>query len=162
MENIDPALSRNVASVVENLGHELEANLQWDEATQTCQVEYDGSLMIQMQLLEGGRLVIGAIVAEHVAADAKYFGALMEYQWMGIRTGGAALAWNPEAETLVLWESAPAADLTADSLRRRLEHLISNGLRVRDELARYRGERLEIRGRHDDRDESALASTLTI
>lgn len=108
-------------------------------------------------------VVVAVIVARDVDdRDPSLFGTLMDYQFMGLRTNGFGLSWNPSTECLQL-----AAHLRGEpdvkDLADLLSTLLVTGLEVRDELATlmaYRKSLLE--GMADQAEEQPLAPTAAV
>jgi hypothetical protein len=79
---------------------------------------FEDDLPVQIRFFEP-TLVVSSIVASDLPSDDPgLFATLMDYQLMGIRTFGCVLAWNSEADNLVmsrmLHGEVDASDLAAE------------------------------------------------
>lgn len=96
---------------------------------------FEGKIPVQVRHFEN-TLILAASVATDIPEqeEAALLPTLMAYQFMGLRTHGHVLSWNPDAGTLLLSRHVQAADDTA-SLPRELEILLRSAKRVQDDLA---------------------------
>ena len=96
---------------------------------------FQGKIPLQIRHFEN-TLILAAGVATEIPEqeEAALLPTLMAYQFMGLRTHGHVLSWNPDAGTLLLSRHVQAAD-DAVSLSRELEILLRSAARVQDDLA---------------------------
>jgi hypothetical protein len=97
---------------------------------------FEEKIPLQIRHFEN-TLIIAASVATNIPEqeEAALLPTLMAYQFMGLRTHGHVLSWNPDAGTLLLSRHVQAAG-EAVSLMQELEILLRSASRVQDDLAR--------------------------
>ena len=97
---------------------------------------FEGKIPVQVRHFEN-TLIFAASVATDIPEqeEAALLPTLMAYQFMGLRTHGHVLSWNPDAGTLLLSRHVQAADDSV-SLVRELEILIRSANHVQNDLAR--------------------------
>ena len=96
---------------------------------------FEGKIPVQVRHFEN-TLILAASVATDIPEqeEATLLPTLMAYQFMGLRTHGHVLSWNPDAGTLLLSRHVQAADHSV-SLSRELEILLLSAKRVQNDLA---------------------------
>jgi hypothetical protein len=97
---------------------------------------FEGKIPLQIRHFEN-TLIIAASVATDIPEqeEAALLPTLMAYQFMGLRTHGHVLSWNPDAGTLLLSRHMQAEG-EAISLMREVEILLRSANRVQADLAR--------------------------
>jgi hypothetical protein len=97
---------------------------------------FEEKIPLQIRHFEN-TLIIAASVATNIPEqeEAALLPTLMAYQFMGLRTHGHVLSWNPDAGTLLLSRHVQAQS-EAVSLMQELEILLRSASRVQDDLAR--------------------------
>ena len=94
---------------------------------------FEGDMPVTIRFHES-TLIVAAIVATEVDMDDPgLFATLMDYQFMGIRTYGAVLSWNPSTNCLLLSRQIHA-EPSGEQLAMELNILLKSSVQVRDEL----------------------------
>jgi hypothetical protein len=79
-------------------------------------------------------LILASVIATDVNLDEPgLFATLMDYQFMGIRTYGAVMSWNPSTNCLLLSRQL-YGEPSAEQLAHELSILLKTSVEVRDEL----------------------------
>lgn len=97
---------------------------------------FEGKIPLQIRHFEN-TLILAASVATDIPEqeEGALLPTLMAYQFMGLRTHGHVLSWNPDAGTILLSRHVQASDDKV-SLGRELEILLRSAAHVQDDLAR--------------------------
>jgi hypothetical protein len=97
--NIDKA-----QTLVNQLGAELggDANSYVMNDQGEVDLVFEDNLPVQIRFFEPTLIISSILASDLPAEDPGLFATLMDYQFMGIRTFGCVLAWNSEADNLVL------------------------------------------------------------
>jgi hypothetical protein len=97
---------------------------------------FENKIPLQIRHFENA-LILTASVATNVTPEDEpaLLPSLMAYQFLGLRTHGHVLSWNPDAGTLLLSRHVHA-DGGEVALRREIEILLRSASRVQDDLAR--------------------------
>ena len=123
--------------LVSDLGIQLGANASTFSMSEQGEANFlfEGKIPLQIRHFEN-TLILAASVATEIPEkeEAALLPTLMAYQFMGLRTHGHVLSWNPDAGTLLLSRHVQASD-DAVSLSRELEILLRSAARVQDDLA---------------------------
>jgi hypothetical protein len=123
-------------SLVKDLGKELGGTgteYQLDDHGEALLVMDDNLPLLIRHVDEV--MVLAVIVAQGVdGQDPTLFGTLMDYQFMGLRTNGFGLSWNPSTECLQLSAHLRGEPSVTD-LATLLSTILTTGMEVRDELA---------------------------
>ena len=128
--NIDKA-----QQLVSQLGLELggDANSYVMNDQGEVDLVFEDNLPLQIRFLEP-TLIISSIVASDLPAeDPGLFATLMDYQFMGIRTFGCVLAWNSEADNLIMSRMLHG-DITSAALAEELSLLLRATREVQEDL----------------------------
>ena len=98
---------------------------------------FEGDMPVTIRFHES-TLIVAAIVATEVDMDDPgLFATLMDYQFMGIRTYGAVLSWNPSTNCLLLSRQIHA-EPSGEQLAMELNILLKSSARRTGALARWR------------------------
>lgn len=123
--------------LVAGLGTQLGGNASTFSMSEQGEANFlfEGKIPVQVRHFEN-TLILAASVATDIPEqeEAALLPTLMAYQFMGLRTHGHVLSWNPDAGTLLLSRHVQAADGGA-SLPRELEILLRSAKRVQNDLA---------------------------
>ena len=123
--------------LVAGLGTQLGGNASTFSMSEQGEANFlfEGKIPVQVRHFEN-TLILAASVATDIPEqeEAALLPTLMAYQFMGLRTHGHVLSWNPDAGTLLLSRHVQAAD-DAASLPRELEILLRSAKRVQNDLA---------------------------
>ncbi len=124
--------------LVADLGTQLGGNSSTFTMSEQGEANFlfEGKIPLQIRHFEN-TLIIAASVATDIPEqeEAALLPTLMAYQFMGLRTHGHVLSWNPDAGTLLLSRHVQAEG-EAVSLMRETEILLRSASRVQDDLAR--------------------------
>ena len=106
----------HVRHVLDELGRSLDIDLTLDD-DDACFFEHQDGWHMAILLPDEQQIVTAVSVLSNVSApDEDIWPALVEFGWVGAHTGGAALSWNPESRSFVLWYSRDVLSTTADEL----------------------------------------------
>ena len=75
-----------------------------------------------------------SIMAQVFPPDDMLTRVLTRFGWLGFGTGGAALSYNPESGSFVLWRSIDAETADPDRMNRELLRVIGFAARIRQPL----------------------------
>jgi hypothetical protein len=124
--------------LVADLGIQLGGNASTFSMSEQGEADFlfEEQIPLQIRHFEN-TLIIAASVATNIPEqeEAALLPTLMAYQFMGLRTHGHVLSWNPDAGTLLLSRHVQAQS-EAVSLMQELEILLRSASRVQDDLAR--------------------------
>lgn len=128
--NIDKA-----QELVSQLGVELggDANSYVMNDQGEVDLVFEDNLPVQIRFLEPALIVSSVVSSDLPAEDPGLFATLMDYQFMGIRTFGCVLAWNSEADNLVLSRMLHG-DITSAALAEELSLLLRATREVQEDL----------------------------
>jgi hypothetical protein len=125
-------------NLVADLGTQLGGNSSTFSMSEQGESNFlfEEKIPLQIRHFEN-TLIIAASVATNIPEqeEAALLPTLMAYQFMGLRTHGHVLSWNPDAGTLLLSRHVQAQS-EAVSLMQELEILLRSASRVQDDLAR--------------------------
>ena len=112
----DRHVRSHVTEVLEVLGHGLGIDLTLDQ-DDSCFFEHKDGWHMAIVLPNDEQIVASVSVLSSVEApDEHIWPVLVEYGWMGAQTDGAALSWNPESRSFVLWYARDAISITPEEL----------------------------------------------
>jgi hypothetical protein len=117
------------------LGTELgaDANTYGFDDHGEVNLVFDDDLPVNIRFHED-TLILATVIARDVGLDNPgLFATLMDYQFMGIRTYGCVLSWNPSSDCLLL-SRLLYGDPTVNQLTVELNVLLKASTEVRDEL----------------------------
>jgi len=121
--------------LVSQLGVELggDANSYTMNEQGEVDMVFEDNLPVQIRFLEPTLIVSSIVASDLPADDPGLFATLMDYQFMGIRTLGCVLAWNSEADNLVLSRMLHG-DITSVRLAEELSLLLRCTREVQEDL----------------------------
>ncbi|MEM9617997.1 MAG: CesT family type III secretion system chaperone [Pseudomonadota bacterium] len=134
MNTISQNISVHAAQEVTRFGRELGVDLKLDE-TGNCYFEHLNGLRMAIMLTGDDQIVTAvALVSEARLTEAQVGEILTEFNWLGARTRGATLSWNPEARNFLLWYSRDANAIKTDDLTKLLTQLLSTADVIKTQL----------------------------
>ncbi len=109
------------------LGNSLDVDFDLDEEG-ACFFEHDEGWRLAVMLAGEDQVVAAVSVLSQIEAPSAETLAdtLIAFNWLGGRTGGATLSWNPMSQSFLLWRSLDAETLTAAGLNATLLRLIAS------------------------------------
>ena len=123
MQDFREELLEQASQTLALLGDALDVDMSLNEEG-SCFFEHDNGWRMGVMLAGEDQLVSAVWVLANVVtpSDARLASILTEFNWLGARTNGVALSWNPAGNSFVLWRSRDAeactpADLNADLVR---------------------------------------------
>ncbi len=123
MQDFREDLFEHTTQVLALLGDALDVDMRLDQEG-SCFFEHDNGWRMGVMLAGEDQLVAAVSVLPNVTppSDARLASILTEFNWLGGRTNGAALSWNPAGNSFVVWrsrdaETATPVDINADLLR---------------------------------------------
>ena len=127
-------IQRHVGLVLDQLGQSLEIDLALDQDG-GCYFEHQEGWRMAI-LYPGGDQIVTAIsvLSDVEVPDDRLGPVLVEFNWLGASSRGAALSWNPLTRSFLLWHSRDAESATAESLNKLLLRLVEAGMQVRPAL----------------------------
>ena len=125
---------RHVEQVLQQLGQSLDIDLALDQEG-GCYFEHQEGWRMAILYPGGDQIVTAVSVLSGVEVAEDQLGpVLVEFNWLGARSRGAALSWNPLTRSFLLWHSRDAESTTAESLNQLLLRLVEVGMQLRPEL----------------------------
>lgn len=121
-------------ALVDTLGKSLGVDLTLD-AEGTAFFDHEDGWHIGLMLAGSDQLVAAvALVSDHFPTTNKLAKVLTDFNWMGAQTAGAALGYNPERGSFVLWRSVGVTAVTAEDVNDILLQLVAHAPNVRRAL----------------------------
>ena len=107
------------------LGASLDVDITPDQ-NGACFFEHEEGWRLAIMLAGEDQVVAAVSVLSEIEAPSAeaLAGTLTAFNWLGARTDGAALSWNPRSQSFLLWRSLDAETLTAAGLNAVLLRLI--------------------------------------
>ncbi|MEM7527863.1 MAG: type III secretion system chaperone [Pseudomonadota bacterium] len=134
MSAFAPELERQVEQTLTRVGRELNITLRFD-AEGACYFQHREGWNIAVIRSGTDQLVITVSVVTQEFPTAETISALLsQFGWLGFGTGGAALSYNPESGSFVLWRSIDAATADANQVNRELLRVIGYAAKLRRPL----------------------------
>jgi Tir chaperone protein (CesT) family len=108
------------------LGESLEVAFVLDD-NGSCFFEHDEGWRLGVMLAAEDQVVAAISVLSQIEVPSAEALAktLTDFNWLGGRTDGAALSWNPHSQSFLLWRSHDAATVTAAELNATLMRLVA-------------------------------------
>ncbi len=138
-----PELRTRVREVLDDLASNVGADLAFD-ADGNCFFEHSTGGYCALMMVGQDQLVAGVSLAAGHSPDAETLAeALVDFGWIGARTGGAALSYNPNSDSFVLWKSFEAETVSADDINLCLFRLLAHSAQVEAHLTALFGGEVE-------------------
>lgn len=134
MSAFAPELERRTAQLLARVGTALGVELAFDEDG-ACYFEHSEGWNVALIRSGTDQLVAAvSVIVEEFPTAERVNALLSEYGWLGVSTGGAALSYNPNSGSFVLWRSMNAGDVEPDDVNLELIRILGFAAHLRGPL----------------------------
>ncbi|MCB1715407.1 MAG: type III secretion system chaperone [Candidatus Competibacteraceae bacterium] len=135
MNNNQYNVRDRAAQLLNGLSQGLGVDLKLDRDG-ACFFEHKDGWRMAILVPNEEQIVTAISVLSNVnAPDEAIWPALVEYGWIGAQTEGAALSWNPESRSFILWHSRDFLTTNAAELNILLLRLCKGAAMIRQSLS---------------------------